>query len=179
MAGRPSISVVTCCDGGGFAFATAGSVAGDEARSYEAFLTNTEVMVVLLLGMRSVGEAVKCVEDVLENLCINVSRPQEVEVFIMGNLSRHGLGRELLQHGLDVYQGVAAAVHQDHRRPNVASRVFGDLGELVRRAHTEWLVDVVVVHLERPVADDLEPMDDGFGAGEGVQMGVCGQFLAS
>lgn len=39
-----------------------------------------------------------------------------------------------------------------------------------------WLY-VVVIHLEAFSADYLEPVDDAFGAGEGVEMGVGGEFL--
>lgn len=38
-------------------------------------------------------------------------------------------------------------------------------------------VGVVVVHEETGVAHDLEPVDDGFGGCEGVEMGVSGEFL--
>lgn len=39
-------------------------------------------------------------------------------------------------------------------------------------------VGVIVVHEETGVAHDLEPVDDGFGGGEGVEMGVGSEFLS-
>ena len=39
-------------------------------------------------------------------------------------------------------------------------------------------MDVVVVELERGVADDLEPVDYTLGAGKGIQVRVGGELLA-
>lgn len=99
----------------------------------------------------------------------------------MRHLGRERLCRQLAQHGLYVNQGVAAAVDEDDGGLDVAGWVFRDLGISAAGAagceEPQRRVDVVVVHLKGLVADDLEPVDDGFGAGVGVEVGVGGEFL--
>lgn len=135
-------------------------------------------MVVLLDGVLGVCEAVEGVEDVLEDLGVDVAGPEEVEVLVVRDLGGDCLARQLAQHGCDVDERVAAAVDEHDGRADVARRVFGDLGELARRADAHGLVHVVVVQLEALVADDLEPVHHRLGAGEGVQVRIGGQLLA-
>lgn len=139
---------------------------------------NHVISIVLCLCVQRIGEAIEGIEYVGEHLGVHVPGPEEVEVFVVGDLRGDSLGRQLAQHSLDVYEGVAAAVDEDDGGADVAGRVFGHLGELVGCADAHGLVDVVVVQLEGLVADDLEPVDDGLGAGEGVQVRVGGKFLA-
>lgn len=136
------------------------------------------ISIVLCLGVERIREAIERIKDVWEHLGIYVPGPEEVEVFVVRNLGGDSLGRQLAQHSLNIYEGVAAAVDEDDGGADVAGRVFGHLGELVGRADAHGLVDVVVVQLEGLVADNLEPVDDRLGAGEGVQVRVGGEFLA-
>ena len=145
---------------------------------HEALLANKVVPVVLFGGVLGVGEAVEGVEDVLEDLGVDVARPEEVEVLVVRDLGGDRLAGQLLEHGLDVDEGVAAAVDEDDGRLDVAGRVLCDFGVLAGRGHAHGLVDVIVVHLEALVADDLEPVDDALGAREGVQVRVRGELLA-
>ncbi len=162
---------------GGVAVCWAGGV-DEETGAHEALGADNVVSVVLLDGVLGVGEAVESVKDVLEDLDIDVASPEEVEMLVMRNLGGDGLGRQLTQHAVDVDEGVAAAIDEDDGRADVARRVLGHLGELARGRDADGLVHVVVVELEGTIANDLEPVDDGLGAGEGVEMRVGGELLA-
>lgn len=153
--------------------AVAAHVPPERGACAEALVACAPVARVLLLGVLRVGEAFERVKDVLEHLHVDVARPQEVEVLVMRDLGGHRLPRQLAQHHLDVDERVAAAVHEHDGRPDVARRVAGDLGVLGRGAQRR----LVVVHLEGLGADDLEPVDDGLGAGEGVQVRIGRQLL--
>lgn len=163
--------------GGGVAVGGAVGV-DEEAGAHEALGADDVVVVVLGLGVLGVGEAVEGVKDVLEDLDVDVAGPEEVEVLVVGDLGGDGLGRELAQHGVDVDERVAAAVDEHDGRVDVARRVLGHLGELARRGDADGLVHVVVVELERAVADNLEPVHDRLGAGKGVQVRVGRELLA-
>lgn len=156
----------------------AGEGEGGVGGAHEGLVADEVVLVVLLGGVLGVGKAVEGVKDVLEDLGVDVAGPEEVEVLVVGDLGGDGLRGQLAQHCLDVDEGVAAAVDEDDGRANVARRVLGHLGELVRGGDAHGLVDVVVVQLERGVADDLEPVHHALGAGEGVQVRVGGELLA-
>lgn len=93
----------------------------------EALVADHVIPVVLLLGVLCVGEAVEGVEDVLEDLAVDVARPQEVEMFVVRDLGGDGLAREFLEHGLDVDEGVAASVDEDDGGLDVAGGILGDL----------------------------------------------------
>lgn len=114
-----------------------------------------------------------------ENLGSDVSAPEEIEMFVVGDFGGDGGGRELTEHGADIDERVGAAVEEDNGGSDVASRVFRDLREAGRggAGQGKWEGGVVVVHLEGLGADDLEPVHDGFGGGEGVEMRVGGEFL--
>lgn len=132
---------------------------------------------VLLLRMRRVAEGIERVEDVREDERVDVARPQEVEVFVVRDLGRDGVGREFLQHDGDVDERVGAAVDENDWRFDVAGGELCDLGIFAAGAEGEGRLHVVVVHLEGFGADYLEPVDYAFGAGEGVEVGVGGEFL--
>lgn len=135
-----------------------GAGARHNSRPDERLAADHVVVVVLLNGVLGVGEAVEGVKHVLEDLDVDVAGPEEVEVLVVRDLGGYGLSRQLAQHGLDVDQRVAAAVHEHHGRADIARRVLGYLGELARRADAHRLVHVVVVQLEALVANDLEPV---------------------
>lgn len=99
-------------------------------------------------------------------------------MFVVRDFRRDGVRGELLEHDVDVDEGVAAAVDQHDGCLDVAGGEFGDFGVFAYAAEGQDLLDVVVVHLEGFGADNLEPVDDGFGAGEGVEVWVGGKFLA-
>lgn len=130
---------------------------------------------VLVAGVAGVGEVVEGVEDVGKDLGGDVAGPEEVEVLVVGDFGGDGGGGQLAEHGADVDEGVAAAVDEHDGGGDVAGRVFRDLGEARGVAETEGRV--VVVHLEGLGADDLEPVHDGLCGGEGVEVGVGGEFL--
>lgn len=144
----------------------------------QTLAANHVISIVLCLCVQRIGEAIERIEYMGEHLGVYVPGPEEVEVFVVGDLRSDSLGRQLAQHSLNIYEGVAAAVDEDDGGTDVAGWVFGHLGELVGGADAHGLVDVVVVELEGLVADDLEPVDDGFGAREGVKVRVGGEFLA-
>lgn len=151
---------------------------GEQCGAGEALVADHVIPIVLLLSVLRVSEAVQGVEDVLEDLAVDVTRPQEVEMFVVRDLRGDGLAREFLEHRLDVDEGVAASVDEDDGGLDVAGGVLCDFGVFARRGQAHGLVDVVVVHLEALVADDLEPVDDALCACEGVQVRVGSQFLA-
>lgn len=105
-----------------------------------------------------------------ENLSSDVSAPEEVEVFVVRDFSGDGGGWQLTEHSADIDEGVGAAVEEDNGGSDVAGRVFGNLGEAGwgGAGKGEWEGGVVVVHLEGLGADDLEPVHDGLGGGEGI-----------
>lgn len=133
------------------------------------------VAVVLVLGVFGVGEVVQGVKDVGKDLDVDIARPEEVEVFVVGDLSGDGRRREFAEHGFDVDEGVAAAVDEHDRGLDVAGGILGHFGEARRVAKGQGCV--VVVHLEGFGPNDLEPMDHGLGGGERVQVRVGCEFL--
>lgn len=148
-------------------------------RSSEALGARAAVVLEFARSVFWCGEVVECVKNVGENLGSDVAGPEEVEVFVVWDLGGDGGGGELAEHGANVDEGVGAAVDEDDGGGDVAGGVFGHLGEARRGGAGEGEGEgrVVVVHLEGFGADDLEPVHDGFGGGEGVEMGVGGEFL--
>ena len=87
-------------------------------------------------------------------------------MFEVGDFFGDGVVREFLEHDVDVYEAVAAAVEQDDGRFDVAGGVFSDFVVSVAGAYAERGLHIVVIHLEALVSDDLEPVDDALGACE-------------
>lgn len=141
-------------------------------------MSDETIPVVLFLGVFCVGEAVQGVEYVLEHLGVYIASPEEIEMFVVRNFSRDSLSRQLFQHGFDVNQGVAAAVNKDNGGFDVAGGILGDFGVFARGSDAHGLIDVVVVHLEALVANNLKPMDDTLCTREGVEVGVGSKLLA-
>lgn len=84
-----------------------------------------------------------------------------------------------MKHDVYIDEAVTAAVQEHGGSLNIAGRVFDGLVETLTCDDAEGGVSFVVEELEVLVADNLEPMNDRLGAGEGVQMEIGGQFLCS
>lgn len=125
-------------------------------------------MIVLLLRMCCVSEAVQGIEDVLEDLDIDIPSPEEIQMLIVGDLSRYSPAGQLLQHHLDINQRVTSSIHENNRRLDITSWIPSHLRKLVASTQCQVGLYVIVIHLKRLVADDLEPMDNGFGTGERI-----------
>ncbi len=89
-------------------------------------------------------------------------------MFVMGYFSSNRPTRQLLQHDVDINQRVTTSIHEHNGCLDVPCRISSDLGELIAGTKCQVRLYVVVIHLKRFIANDLEPMDDGLGAGERV-----------
>lgn len=147
-------------------------------RLEKALLPGDLVFCVFLRGVVGAGEAVQRGENVREYQRVNITCPKEIEMFVVRDLVGNGLRGELLEHDLDIDQRIAPTVHENDGRLDIPSWVPSHLGIPIGRAQGKVLLDVVVVHLERFVADDLEPMNHALGAREGIQVRVGGKLLA-
>ena len=117
------------------------------------------------------------VEYVGEYHLIYVRGPQEIKVFVMGNLLRRRVFRQLFEHHLDVDKAVTATPEQNDRSFDILRREFRNFVVAASMSDTAGALDLVVEHLKRAVADDLEPMDHTFGRGEREEVRVGCKFL--
>lgn len=131
----------------------------------------------ILLGVVGVGEALQSVQDVREDERVNVPGPEEVEMLEMRDLCRDGVGWKLLEHHADIDQRIATAVDKDNWCLNIPRWETGDFRVLIDTVEQEGTLRIVVVQLEGFIANDLEPVNDALGAGEGVEMRIGGEFL--
>ena len=99
----------------------------------------------VLFSMPWLREAFEGVYDVREDEGVDVAGPQEVEVLEVGDFGGDGVRRELLEHDVDVNEGVGAAVNEDDGGLDVAGWEAGDLGIFADAAEAEWRLDIVVV----------------------------------
>ena len=102
--------------------------------------------------------------------------PQKVQMLVVGDLLGDCVRGELLQHDIDIDQTIRPTIDQHNGCLDILS---GKLGNLVVLGSVgdDWVRVIVVVHLERAVADDLEPMDHTLGRTVRVKMGICGELL--
>lgn len=98
-------------------------------------------------------------------------------MFIRANLVGHGVLGQLSQHDSNIDQRIAATIHQHDRRLYVAGGKLSYPIISIRSTDAERTRRIIVVHLERLVPDDLEPVHHRLGAGKAVQMGIRSQFL--
>lgn len=140
-------------------------------------MSGATIAFVFFLGVFGSGKTLECVKDVLEDLGVDVTSPEEVEVFVVRDLCGHRLGWQFAKHHLDVYEGVDASVDKDNGRLDVAGGVLGDLGVLAAGGEHKRALHIVIVHLERLGTNNLEPVDDRLRACERVKMGICGKLL--
>lgn len=116
----------------------------------------------------------ECIEDMTKHLAIHILSPQKVEVLICRDRLGDCTTWQALKHDVDIDETVTTAVQEHDWCLDVSGRVFDRLIESLARDDAEGGVSFVVEELEVLVADHLEPMDDGFGTGEGVQVEICG-----
>lgn len=95
----------------------------------------------------------------------------------MRNFARNGVAWEFFEHDIDIHQTVATTPKEEDRSFDILGREFGDFVIAVDRAEAQRPLNVIVVHLEGFVADNLKPVDYTFGAGEGVKVGIGCKFL--
>lgn len=96
----------------------------------QADMSGAAVAFVFFLCVFGSGETFECIKDVLEDLGVNVTGPEKIKVFVMGNLGGHRLGWQFAKHDFDVYERINAAVDEDNRSLDVAGGILGDLGVL-------------------------------------------------
>jgi len=84
---------------------------------------------------------------------------------------------EFLEHNVDVHQTVAATPQKEDRGFDVFGWEFVDFVVAVDCAKTQWRLNIIIIHLEGFVPDDLKPVNYTFCAGEGVKMGIGSEFL--
>ena len=90
----------------------------------------------------------------------------------------HSVRWELCKHSVDVYEAIAVSVEKEDGSNNVTRwETRGSVG--ADSSPDNGRQNVVVVHLEFPVTHDLEPVDDGFDGGEGIKVGIRGEFLST
>ena len=96
-----------------------------------------------------------------EDELIHILTPQKVEMLKVWDLGSHGVGWKLLKHDIDVDERITASIHQGNRCCDVPGWKFCYLIETpVGKGRSDSSLNVIVVHLEALIANDLEPMDN-------------------
>ena len=112
-----------------------------------------------------------------KNPLMHVGRPQEIQMLVRSHTRGHRGFRQTGKHDVDIDQTIAAPIDEHGGRLDIPRGILGGLVEALAGIDGKRDVDLIVEELERSIADDLEPVHDGLGAGEGVEMRVGGQLL--
>lgn len=138
-------------------------------------------LIVIILGIRRLPVRarvkLKRLKDMREHALVDVVGPQEIQVLVVRHGDSFGVIGKLLSHHIDVDQAVAATVQERHWTLDVARRKPSNLVIPTAATKVEEAMGIVIEHLEGLVSDDLEPVHDALGRGEGVQVRIGGQLL--
>src|SRR6267154_1969736 len=83
--------------------------------------------------------------------------------------------RELSKHHLYIHKAVAVSVQKNDRRDDIPrGKPRRSVRTPTKRAKR---ADIIIIHLERSFAHDLEPMHDRLDRRKGVEVGIRGDLL--
>ena len=86
----------------------------------------------------------------------------------MWNFSSSCVCWQFVQHDLDVYQAIAATIHQENGRLDIPGWKFSYFVKPVSGAQSKRRLCIIIEHLEASVPDDLKPVHHGSNTSIGV-----------